>query len=903
MFWRNLLHRDRMDREWREEMESHVQILTDSFLAQGLMPEEARAAALKQAGNLTARREEIYSMNGIQWLDSISGDVRYALRGMRKNPSFTAIAVLTLALGIGANTAVFSVVNSVLLKPLSYPHAEELVDLALVAPGAGGIISSRGSLGLSASMYFTFAEQNRSLQSMGVWTSAAVTVIGSAEPEQVLANLVSDGLLQALAVEPEIGRPFTAADQVPGASGVVILSHGYWQRRFGRDRSVIGRKIIVDGRAREIAGVMPAGFRIADTPADLILPLQLDRSRATLAGFYLPSIARLKPGVAIAQANADIARLIPIWVRSWASTPGGSLGDSGLSEQLFLNSWRIGPNIRPLRESVVGDVRSVLWVVMGTLAMVMLIACANVANLLLVRVDARQSEFAVRAALGAGWARIVRQLLIESLLLGAAGGALGLAIAYGGLQLLVRNGPSNLPRLSEIGIDTHALAFSAIVSLVSAMFFGFIPALRYAGPGVSLTVRGSGRTMTGSRDRHRGRNTLVVIQVSLALVLLISSGLMIRTFRAMRSVRPGFEHPDAVQTFRVVVPQTLVPKEEDAIRMEQAIADRVGAIPGVTSIGFATALPMDGAPPNWDGILKEDQSYAQGDRPPMRFYLNISPGLLGSLGTRLKAGRDFTWTDIYGGRKFVLVSENLARELWGSAQAAVGKRVRAADIDVWREVVGVVEDVRHISPQEAAPAVVYWPIFGQLHYAPVTVAARAVAFSVRTDRAGTGALLNEIRQAVSSVSGALAIANPETMRETVDRSMARTSFTLVMLGIAGAMALLLGLIGIYGVIAYAVSQRTREIGIRLALGAQPAEVRRMFVRYGLGLCVTGIAIGIVAAAALTRVMKSLLFGVAPMDPITFAAVPAALLIATLVASYLPARRVSAIDPVKCMRAE
>jgi predicted permease len=902
MMWRNLLRRDRLDGEWREEMESHVQILTDSFLARGLTPREARAAALRQAGNLTARREEIYRMNGIQWLDSVLGDVRYALRGLRNQPSFTAIAVLTLALGIGANTAVFSVVNSVLLKPLSFPHAEEVVDLAQVAPGAGGLIGSRG-LGLSPSMYFTYAEQNRSFQSMGVWISRPVTVTGRGEPEQVLANIISDGLLQALAVQPEMGRPFTAADQVPGANGTVLLSEGYWQRRFGGDRSAIGQKILVDAVPREIVGVMPASFRIADTPADLILPLQLDRKRASLAGFYLTSIARLKPGISIKRANADIARLLPIWVRSWASTPGGNKYDAVFVERLFLNSWRIAPNIRPLRDSVVGNVRSVLWVVMGTLAVVMLIACANVANLLLVRVDARQSELAVRAALGAGWARIVRQLLIESLLLAAAGGALGLAIAYGGLRLLARNGPSNLPRLSEIGLDSHALAFTAIVSLVSGLFFGLIPALRYAGPDVSLSVRDSTRTMSHGRDRHRARNTLVVVQVSLALVLLICSGLMIRTFQAMRSVRPGFEQPNSVQTFRVVVPQTLVPDEEEAIRMEQAIAEKVAAIPGVTSVGFASALPMDGAPPNWDGILREGQSYAQGSRPPMRFYLNVSAGWFGSLGTKLKAGRDLTWTDIYGGRNFVLVSENLARELWGSAQAAVGKRVRANDADAWREVVGVVEDVRHLGPQEPAPTVVYWPVFGQLQYAPVRVTTRAVAFTVRTDRAGTGPLLSEIRQAVWSVNAALAVANPETMRETVDRSMARTSFTLVMLAIAGAMALLLGLIGIYGVIAYAVSQRTREIGIRIALGARPADVRQMFVRYGLGLCAMGIAIGVGAAAVLTRVMSSLLFGVAPLDPITFAAVPVALLVATLAATYLPARRVSAVDPVQCMRAE
>lgn len=313
---------------------------------------------------------------------------------------------------------------------------------------------------------------------------------------------------------------------------------------------------------------------------------------------------------------------------------------------------------------------------------------------------------------------------------------------------------------------------------------------------------------------------------------------------------------------------------------------------------------MDGSSPNWDGILKEGQSYAQGMRPPMRLYLNVSPGLFDSLGVRIEAGRDLTWTDIYEGRKFVLVSENLARELWGSAQAAVGERVRANDADVWREIVGVVEDVRHTSAQEPAPAVVYWPIFGRLYYPPpIAVATRAVAFAVRTNRAGTGALLNEIRHAVWSVNAALPVANPETMRQTVDRSMARTSFTLVMLAIAGVMALLLGLIGIYGVIAYAVSQRTREIGIRLALGAQPADVRQMFVRYGLSLCGIGILIGVGVAAALTPVMKSMLFGVAPMDPMTFVAVPVTLLIAAFAASYLPARRVSAVDPVKCMKIE
>ncbi len=573
-----------------------------------------------------------------------------------------------------------------------------------------------------------------------------------------------------------------------------------------------------------------------------------------------------------------------------------------MTEKIY-RSWKIAPNVRSLHESVVGNVKGVLWVVMSTIGMVMLIACANVANLLLVRVDGRQSDLALRAALGAGWGRIVRELLTESLLLGAAGGTLGLAIAYGGLRVLVLNGPSNLPRLTEIGLDWRALVFTAVVTLLSALIFGLIPALRYAGPRVSLSLRDGGRTVSAGRSRQRARNTLVIVQVALALILLISSGLMIRTFRAIRNVPLGFENPAAVQTFRVVVPQQLVSNEEAATRLEQAIAEKVAALPGVTSVSLASAAPMDGAPANWDGIFKEGQSYAEGNRPPMRLYLNISPGFFRTIGSKISAGRDLTWTDIYGGRKVVLVSENLARELWGSAQAAIGQQVHGGDPAARFQVVGVVADMHYNGPQEAAPAIVYWPIFGQLPYAPIAYATRSAVFAVRTDRAGTSSLLTEIRQAVWSVNAELAVANPETMREIVDRSMARTSFTLVMLAIAGAMALVLGFIGIYGVIAYSVSQRTREIGIRIALGARSADVTQVFVRHGLRLCGIGIAIGLAAAALLAGMMKSLLFGVPPLDPVTFAAVPVTILVATLVACYLPARKASAVDPANCMRAE
>src|SRR5579872_1247214 len=389
---------------------------TDSNVARGMPPEEARRAARRKLGNRTLVREEIYRMNTFAFLDSSVRALRYTLRALRHNPMFTAVALLTLAIGIGANTAVFSVVNSVLLKPLAYPRSDELVALRLTAPGAAGLASFSTGLPLSASMYFTYAEQNRTFQALGVWVPATASVTGVAEPEEVRTVLVSDGILQALATPPVLGRPLTSADQKPGSPETVMLGYGYWQRRFGGDRSVIGRRVMIEARPREIVGVMPAGFQVADTDAELIVPVRFDRSKLSLPGFGLRGIARLKPGVTIAQANADMDRMVPIWMNSWPY-PG--------DPKIYL-TWRITPDVRPLKQEVIGNVGSVLWVVMGTIGMVMLIACGNVANLLLVRADGRQQELAVRAALGAGWGRIVREMLLESALLGFIGGVFGL---------------------------------------------------------------------------------------------------------------------------------------------------------------------------------------------------------------------------------------------------------------------------------------------------------------------------------------------------------------------------------------------------------------------------------------------------------------------------------------------
>jgi putative ABC transport system permease protein len=639
---------------------------------------------------------------------------------------------------------------------------------------------------------------------------------------------------------------------------------------------------------------MPQNFRFLNANAELILAQRFDRNKVFLGNFSFQGIARLKPGVTMQQANADVGRMLGIWLKAWPTPPG-------FSRALFENA-RFGSKLQPLKQEVVGDIGTTLWVLMGTIGVVLLIACANVANLLLVRAEGRQQELAIRAALGAGWRRIARELLLESLTLGVLGGALGLALAYGALRLLVAMDPATLPRLSEIGIDPLVLGFTVAVSLFSGLLFGLIPVLKYGRPNVVAALRAGGRTMSHSRERHRARNALVVVQVGLALVLLVGSGLMIRTFQALRRIQPGFTRPDQVQLMRISIPEAQVKEPERVMRMENEMLDKLEAIPGVTSVAFANGAPLEGFNSN-DLLYAEDKDYAVGQIPPVRRYRFISPGFLKATGTALIVGRDFTWTDLYEKRRVAMVSENLAREVWGEARSALGKRIRSGFKDPWREIVAVVGDVYDNGVQQKAPAIAYWPVMMDSFWINPVFVNRGGVFVIRTNRAGTESFLAEARQAIWSVNASLPVFRVRTLKDVYDRSLARTSFTLVMLGIAGAMALVLGLVGIYGVIAYAVAQRTREIGIRIALGAQPAELQRMFVRHGLLLAGIGTAFGLAAASGVTRLMSSLLFGITALDPPTYGLVSALLIAAAALASYLPSRRATTVDAVETLRAE
>ena len=814
---------------------------------------------------------------------------KHVLRRMMRSPMFTAITLVTLAVGIGANAAIFSILNGILLNPLPYPQPDRLVGVWATAPGLG-----IKEVNASPSTYFTYREENRAFQDIGLWRNDSVSVTGIAEPEQVDSLFVTDGTLPVLGVQPIRGRRFSRQDDSPGTPQTVMLTYGYWQRRFGGDPSAIGRRLMVDGEAREVIGVLPPGFHFMSMRPDLVLPFQLDRGKAFIGNFSYQAVARLKSGVTMAQANADVARMLPLMIQKFPPAPGMNLK--------MIEEARLGPDVRPLKNDVVGDIGKVLWVLMGTVGIVLLIACANVANLMLVRAEGRQQELAIRAALGAGWPQIARELLLESVALGVMGGALGLGLAYAALQLLVAMGPTSLPRLDEISLNAPALLFTLAVSLVAGLLFGLMPVFKYAGPRLGNALRQGGRTLSDGRERHRSRSILVVAQVALALVLLISSGLMIRTLRALKLVQPGFTRPEEILTLRMSIPDAQVPKPDQVIRMFDQITQRIAAIPGVASVGLSNSITMDGYHDN-DPIFVEGRLYTEGQIPPLRRYRFIAPGSFKAMGNPLLAGRDLTWTDVYEQRPVVLVSESLAREYWRDGSAALGKRVRETPHAPWREIIGVVGDERDDGVDQKASAMVYWPMIIKGFWGMPVMVQRTLAFAVRSPRTGSASFLQEVRQAVWSVDKDLPLADVRTVKEIYARSMARTSFTLAMLSIAAGMALLLGVVGIYGVMSYSVSQRTREIGIRIALGAPLESVRRMFVRHGLWLTAIGVACGLTGAIALTRLMSALLFGVKSLDPLTYGSVSVVLAAAAWLASYVPARRATAIEPVDALRAE
>lgn len=882
-----LVNRRAADQEIADEVSHYLEESESALIAKGLSPEEARRCARLELGTDTAIREQVRSYGWENTMDTLLADVRYAGRRLCANPSFAVVSVLTLALGIGATVAIFTVLHGVLLKPLPYPHSEDLVDLSHTAPGI-----KMERLNLAQSLYFTYREENRVFQNVAMWDNRSWTITGMAEPERVQGLTATHRFLATLGIQPVLGRAFTATDDDPNSDRTVMLSDGYWKSRFGGDRSVLGRRIVLDGDAYSVIGVLPQSFEFMDRTISLLAPMRINRASTHLISFCCKGIARLKPGVTLEQANADVARMLLMAPAKFAMNPG-------FARNAFTDA-RIAPRLLPLKDDLVGNIGDMLWVLMGTVGIVLLIACANVANLLLVRSDGRRQDLAVRAALGAGLARLARELLLESVLLGVAGGMLGLALASAGLRMLLTSEWSRLPRIHEISIDPIVLAFTVGVSLASGLLFGLIPVFKHIRPQLSSGLRAGSRSLTAGKERHRTRSVLVVVQVALALVLLIGSGLMIRTFQALRNVDPGFSGASELETVRIMIPETLVKEPVQAMRMEEAILRKIEMLSGVSTVALASGIPLEGGSSN--PVYAEDQSLPEGSVPPIRRSKFISPGYVSAIGSRLIAGRDLSWNDLYNRAPVALISENMARELWRDPHAAVGKRIRNTLRDEWREVIGVVADLHDDGINLKAPSIVYWPLLQRNLTAARDNATRWVAYLIRTPRAGSTSLRREIQEAVVSVNPSLPV-DVKTLESVYERNLASTSFTLVLLAIAGIMALLLGVVGIYGVVAYSVAQRTREVGIRIALGAPLRGVTGMFLRYGLTMSSIGAICGLTAALALTQLMKSLLFGVSPADPVTYIAAGTALILAVLVGVYLPARRAARVDPVIALRAE
>ena len=876
------------------EIEDHISRLTADNLRAGMAPAEARRQARLKFGNVETVKEDYRDQRGLPFLETLFRDARHALRRLRATPVFTGAVVLTLALGLGANTAIFGVIDCILLRPLPYPDAARLVGVWHTAPG---LPSFGGVANCSPSMYFTYRAANRSFEQFGLWSVGGARVTVAGEPELLRALFVTHGVLNALNIQPALGRWFTPADDTPGSSDTVILTYGYWQRRFNGDASVLGQPITINSKPRTVIGVMPAVFRF-QRDSDLILPHRFERNKVVLGEFSYNGIARLKPGVTIAQADSDLARMLPIWLDSWPPPPG--------FDAAVFREARFGPGIQPLKQEIVGNVASSLWLVMGTLALLLLIACANVANLFLVRAESRRHELALRAALGAGRARIAMEMLVECATLGLLGGALGLGLAHVALRILVAHGPDTLPRLHEVRIDPMVALFAVCSSLLSAALFGLVPAWKYAAIRAGTPLGGLGRTVGETREHNRVRNVLVSLQVALALVLLVASGLMIRTFQHLRGVQPGFSRPDELQIVHTSAPDAILKEPVRTMRMWDEIRDSLAAIPGVTSVGFASVAPMGSMLGfrNVNPLYAEDKALPAGQVPAVRTFRLIAPKYFKTTGTRFVAGRDFTPSDLYQMRHVAILSENLAREWWQDPRAALGKRVRETSIAPWREVVGVVEDIYDNGAQAKAPEFVYLPALMDryLVFDREFVLGQG-AFLIRSRQAGTEALLSQVRQAVWARNGRQPLSGVTTLENLCARSMAQTSFTLVVLSIAGGMAMLLGIVGIYGVVAYMLSQRTREIGVRIAIGAPRGRLLARFVHQAVWLALAGIALGLPFAALFTRFMSSMLFGVTALDPLTYGTVAMLLLAVSAAASYFPVRRALSVDPVRALRGD
>ncbi len=814
---------------------------------------------------------------------ALASQLRHALRRLRGSPSFVLLCVLTLAVGIGAVVTVFSVVNGVLLDPLPYPEPDRLVSLLHTAPGL-----NRPQLPQSPGSYLLYRRESRALASMGLYRKVQVNFIGGPSPERLTGASVTPSLLRLLGVAPALGREFTEEDaRPPKGARVALLSDRLWRRSFGGDRRVLGRAVRIDGLPYEIIGVMRPGFEFPQTETDVWLPLVVDPARAPLGEFSFTGVGRLAPGASSERAQTELSGLI-------AGLQKRFPGDDAAP---ILDHAGLAARVHPLRDELVGDFGRVLWILLGAVGCVLLIACANVANLLIVRGEGRRREMAVYTALGAPRGSLVGAVLAESLLLGLAGGALGLLVASGALRLLSVLGPAELPRLANVRLDGRVLAFTLALSLLTSVLFGLLPALRSSRVEdlASELKSAGGRSATAGRSRQRARQLLSGLQIALALILLTGSGLMLRTFLRVVKLNPGFD-PQGVLTLQLALPTVEYPDEVSTARFYQRLSDRLQALPGVVAAGVVSGLPLGGHATG-TGFEIEGQSLPKGAPPPVLIYDYVSDGYFRALSIPLREGRLLEARDQEQRTGAVVVGETLAKRIW-PGQSAVGKRLRPDDSNLpWLTVVGVVGDVRNEELTDDPDGIVYQPMLGKV---PGMWAVRQMAVVLRT-RSRPEAMAGAVRREIAALAPDLPVSNVLTLDRLVERSRARVSFSVVMFALAAAVALVLGAVGIYGFISYLTGQRTPEIGVRMAIGAGAWDIRWMILKESLAIVLVALAAGLAGAFWMTRWLKTLLFEVSPLDPLTFALTSLLLVAVALLASDLPASRAARIDPLQALQ--
>ena len=874
-----LFGRRKREKELDEEVRSHLEMAAQERMERGDTAKEAEHAARREFGNIGLVQEVTHDAWGWGFLDRLAQDVRFGMRMLAKSPGFTTVAILTLALGIGANTALFSIVNGVLLNPLPYPEPEQLVELRESKPNfATGSISYPN--------FLDWQKDNRTFASMAILRgNRSFILTGLGEAEQVDAVFVSTGFFEQLGVNPVLGRAFAPGEDRIGAAPTVMITGGFWKRKFGSAQDVLGKSLTLDGKDYTIIGVIPATFDLLGSlrTREVYVPIgqwnnPLLMNRA--AGLGIGGIGRLKPGITVQQARADMERVTQNLAAAYPEADKG-----------------IGAAVIPLRKWLLGSVEPFLLVLFGAVGFVLLIACVNVANLLLVRSTGRAQEFAIRAALGAGQGRIVRQLLTESTLLAAIGGGLGVLLAAAGTRAALGVLPTTLPRATDVVVDGRVLLFAGAISLLAGICFGLVPALKTRKPDVHETLKEGGRE--GSGTRHRAQGALVAAEMALALVLLIGAGLMLRTLAALWNVNPGFE-ANKVMTFGFSLPPSMTNASPEAIRAAlREVHDKFQSAPGVQGVAFSWgAAPLQGDD-EWQFWIDGQPKPASENDMNWAIDYVVDYDYLKIMGISLKSGRFFTAQDDEHAARVAVVDEVLANQFF-AGQNAIGKRLHLNNGEIV-EIIGVVGHVKQwgldTDDKETLRAQLYTP-FMQL---PAEGIGGGAGVVVRSDQPAK--VFESIRQANNQMSSDQVVSGAQTMSEVIASSLAERQFSMILFGIFAALALLLASIGIYGVVSYLAGQRTHEIGVRMAMGARPRDVLRLVLGQGLKMAFLGVAVGIPAALALTRLMANLLFGVSATDPITFAGVGIILTFVALLACFVPARRATRVDPIVALRYE